>query len=252
VNHNATSLAGWQGKGGGGGIFGGNEKAGTLRSSCEIVQGEQVYMKYGEKTNSQLALDYGFVDDTDNSGAYLLSLGIPEDDPFFDDKADISELAGLGENFQFSLYGGRGEPDPEMLAYLRLIQLSGTDSFLLEALFRDRAWQLICNPVSQENEGNVCECMISGCRDTLKGYPTSVTEDEGLLRSSNLSDRMRIAVTSRLSEKRALLSTMAYFEQLKERLPYMEYYQERRLKDLGLLDDNGQSTYDDFFKDGIA
>ena len=28
--------------------------------------------------------------------------------------------------------------------------------------------------------------------------------------------------------------------------------QERRLKTLGLLDDEGASTYDSFFKDGIA
>lgn len=32
----------------------------------------------------------------------------------------------------------------------------------------------------------------------------------------------------------------------------MEFYAERRLKRLGLLDDNGLSTWDDFFSDGIA
>jgi len=30
------------------------------------------------------------------------------------------------------------------------------------------------------------------------------------------------------------------------------YYQERRLKRLGLIDDEGRTTYDSFFKDGIA
>jgi len=32
----------------------------------------------------------------------------------------------------------------------------------------------------------------------------------------------------------------------------MEYYAERRLKRLGLLDEGGNSTWDGFFKDGIA
>lgn len=38
---------------------------------------------------------------------------------------------GIGESFQF-LLRGRGEPDPDLIIYLRLIQLGGTDAFLLE------------------------------------------------------------------------------------------------------------------------
>ena len=36
------------------------------------------------------------------------------------------------------------------------------------------------------------------------------------------------------------------------RLSGMEYYAERRLKGLGLLDDSGNTTWDGFFKDSIA
>ena len=36
------------------------------------------------------------------------------------------------------------------------------------------------------------------------------------------------------------------------RLAGMEYYAERRLKGLGLLDDSGNTTWDGFFKDSIA
>ena len=36
------------------------------------------------------------------------------------------------------------------------------------------------------------------------------------------------------------------------KLNQLEYYQERRLKGLGLLDDEGNNTWDDFFKDSIA
>ena len=32
----------------------------------------------------------------------------------------------------------------------------------------------------------------------------------------------------------------------------MEYYADRRLKRLGLLDDEGKTTWDGFFSDGIA
>ena len=40
----------------------------------------------------------------------------------------------------------------------------------------------------------------------------------------------------------------SFFESRRKRIDDLEYYQERRLKRLGLLDDTGGSTYDDFFK----
>ncbi len=55
-----------------------------------------------------------------------------------------------------------------------------------------------------------------------------------------------------LGEKEALDATMAWFEARCSQLKALDYYQERRLKRLKLLDDEGRSTYNDFFKDGIA
>ena len=55
-----------------------------------------------------------------------------------------------------------------------------------------------------------------------------------------------------VGEKEALDSTLRFFEDRASRLDGLEYYQERRLKRLGLMDDNGGSTYNDFFKDGVA
>ena len=42
----------------------------------------------------------------------------------------------------------------------------------------------------------------------------------------------------RLGEKEALESVLRFFEQREALLPTLEYYQERRLKRLGLLDDS--------------
>lgn len=59
-------------------------------------------------------------------------------------------------------------------------------------------------------------------------------------------------VQVRLGEKEALDSLLGYFEGRATDLRALEYYQERRLKRLGLLDEEGKTTYDSFFKDGIA
>lgn len=59
-------------------------------------------------------------------------------------------------------------------------------------------------------------------------------------------------VQVRLGEKEALDSLLGYFEGRATDLKALEYYQDRRLKRLGLLDEDGKTTYDSFFKDGIA
>lgn len=55
-----------------------------------------------------------------------------------------------------------------------------------------------------------------------------------------------------MGEKEALDTTLRFFEERASRLERLEFYQERRLRGLGLLDDNGNSTYNDFFRDGVA
>jgi [ribulose-bisphosphate carboxylase]-lysine N-methyltransferase len=55
-----------------------------------------------------------------------------------------------------------------------------------------------------------------------------------------------------LGEKEALDSVMGIFEGRLAELNDLEYYQERRLRGLKLIDDQGRTTYDSFFNDGIA
>ena len=49
-------------------------------------------------------------------------------------------------------------------------------------------------------------------------------------------------------EKRVLEGLAAWFRGRLARLPQLEYYHERRLKRLGLLDEEGQSTYEDMMQ----
>jgi [ribulose-bisphosphate carboxylase]-lysine N-methyltransferase len=57
-------------------------------------------------------------------GGFILSLALPEDDKFYDDKADILELNGLAEATSFTLRVNQ-EPPEQLLGFLRLINLSG-------------------------------------------------------------------------------------------------------------------------------
>ena len=140
----------------------------------------QLVMQYGKnKSNGQLALDYGFVECSSMRSAvrdsFMLTVEIPESDRFYGDKLDIAELNGLDTTVYFDLIYGEGLPE-NMLPYLRLIALNGTDAFLLEALFRNSVWDHLQLPISQENEEAVCNMILEGCNSALAGYPTSINE----------------------------------------------------------------------------
>ena len=140
----------------------------------------QLVMQYGKnKSNGQLALDYGFVECSSMRSAvrdsFMLTLEIPESDRFYGDKLDIAELNGLDTTVYFDLIYGEGLPE-NMLPYLRLIALNGPDAFLLEALFRNSVWDHLQLPISQENEEAVCDMILEGCNSALSGYPTSINE----------------------------------------------------------------------------
>lgn len=54
----------------------------------------------------------------------MLGLELPDDDRFYDDKADVLELNGLAEASSFLLRADR-EPPEALLGFLRLLNLSG-------------------------------------------------------------------------------------------------------------------------------
>lgn len=218
----------------------------TLHASMVVKEGKQVLMQYGKKkSNGQLALDYGFAECSPNNTAirdsFMLTLELLESDRFFADKLDIVELNGLNTVVYFDLVYGQGLPD-NVLPFLRLVALNGADAFLLEGLFRNAVWEHLQSPVSRENEEAVCKAILDGCRSALAGYSTTMDEDLNLLKEGQLSPRMEMAVVIRLGEKRVLEELQLSFETQMANLDQLEYYAERRLRSLGLLDEQGDVT----------
>lgn len=137
---------------------------------------EQVLIQYDlNKSNAELALDYGFVESNSERNSYALTLEISESDQFFGDKLDIAESNGLGETAYFDIVLGQPLP-PTMLPYLRLVALGGTDAFLLESIFRNTIWDHLQLPVSRANEELICRVVRDACRSALSGYHTTIEE----------------------------------------------------------------------------
>ncbi|OIW21017.1 hypothetical protein TanjilG_27380 [Lupinus angustifolius] len=211
----------------------------SLRSPLSLKTGDQVYIQYDlNKSNAELALDYGFVEPNADRNAYTLTLQISESDPFFDDKIDIAESNGFGEMAYFDIFFNRPLP-PGLLTYLRLVALGGTDAFLLESLFRNFIWGHLELPVSRGNEELICRVVREACKSALAGYHTTIEEDNKL-KETNLDSRLAIAVGVREGEKKVLQQIDKIFKEKESELDQLSYYQERRLKDLGLCGEAGE------------
>ncbi|KAF6139461.1 hypothetical protein GIB67_005580 [Kingdonia uniflora] len=216
----------------------------TLRTPVSVKAGEQVLIQYDlGKSNAEFALDYGFIESRLDRNIFTLTLGIPESDPFYGDKLDIAESNGLAETANFDFVLGQSLP-PKMLPYLRLVALGGTDAFLLESIFRNSIWDHLELPISQSNEELICRVVRDACKAALSGYKTTIEEDEKLLDGGNVLDpRLEIAIGIRVGEKKVLEQIDGIFKDREVELDEFEYYQERRLKDLGLAGEQGDIIF---------
>jgi [ribulose-bisphosphate carboxylase]/[fructose-bisphosphate aldolase]-lysine N-methyltransferase len=162
-----------------------------------------------------------------------ITLEIDPEDRFYDDKLDILEFETYDQApmdpvqaFDVVSAPGRdGEPDPAMIQFARLRQLGGLDAFLLESLFRKEVWGFMALPVSETNELAVVEAISEVCESALEDL--SQCPEGGREICSKLRE----------SESKALKRTLEFMLREKEALDLKEYYQERRLKDLGLDSD---------------
>lgn len=234
------------------GLFG-RGRALIIEATRALHPGETVSMDYSPgRTEGQTLLDHGVVDGAGAAGTFALTLTLPEDDRFFDDKIDILEQAGLSASNEFILSSGAPAPNG-LLAMLRLVNIQGADAFLLESIFRGEVWEHMQLPLSEENERAVYQSLTDGCAAVLGSYPTSVEEDVAALRVAAPGSRDALAAKVRLGEKEALGAAAAFFEGRLGQLASFEYYGDRRLKGLGLLDKEGKPTdWESFFDEGLA
>ncbi|XP_071692480.1 fructose-bisphosphate aldolase-lysine N-methyltransferase, chloroplastic isoform X2 [Rutidosis leptorrhynchoides] len=214
----------------------------SLRSPIPVKAGQQVLIQYDlNKSNAELALDYGFIESTPDRNTYTLTLQISESDPYFEDKLDIAESNGTKAIQYFDITLGRPLP-PKMLPYIRLVALGGTDSFLLESIFRNSVWDHLELPMSRDNEEVICQVVRSACQSALSSYRTTTEEDEKL-KEGNIDPRLEIAIGIRKGEKMVLQQIDEIFKDREMELDEYEYYQERRLRDLGLVGEQGDIIF---------
>ncbi|KAJ8547963.1 hypothetical protein K7X08_021199 [Anisodus acutangulus] len=204
----------------------------SFRNPLKLKASDQFLVQYGlNKSNADMALGYGFIEPNSARDTFTLTLEISESDDFYGDKLNIAESNGLGKTADFDIKFGQSLP-PALLPHLRLVTLGGTDAFLLESISRNAVWGHLELPVSRANEERICKVVRDACKSALSGYHTTIEEDEKLMEEGNLSSRLQIAVEIRAGEKEVLQQIDDIFRERELKLDELEYYQERRRKDL--------------------
>ena len=190
-------------------------------------KGEKLVASYGALPAAAYLERYGFLPRTGAARRFAataeLRFELREDDRFIDDKLGLLYLNGaidgeeVDDGFVEACLGG--EPDPEVLRFLRLSLLEGADAFLLEPIFANEVWDHLGAPISRENEAAVIQ---------------AVSDEAAAARDGMLVETIGIYEQLRSAELDALEATQRWADAEVLALPAKEYYQERRLKSLGL------------------
>ena len=227
-----------------GGFMGtfGTTKGIVMRTAAgrTFEKGQEVLVSYGPKSAAEYLLEHGFVPKVARAlktSVAEITFAVDQEDRFYDDKIDILEFdtydnAPMEPTQSFDVVsevGRDGEPDPAMIQFLRLLKLNAKDAFLLESIFRAEVWEFMAYPVSEPNERAVLEAVVDACTKALSG-----TEGVESTADDDENSPTSLCAVVRASERRALSRTLEYVSREKEALDLKEYYQERRLKDLGL------------------
>lgn len=90
-------------------------------------------------------------------------------------------------------------------------------------------------PVSEANEKSVLDAIIKKCEESLAEMKDfDAATDKDMISDDSISINERSCAEIRDTERRALYQAIEYLQRESEALDLKEYYQERRLKDLGL------------------
>uniref|UniRef100_A0A7S4EDY2 Rubisco LSMT substrate-binding domain-containing protein n=2 Tax=Pelagomonas calceolata TaxID=35677 RepID=A0A7S4EDY2_9STRA len=191
------------------------------------TKGEKLVASYGALPAAAYLERYGFLPRTGAARRFAataeLRFELREEDRFIDDKLNLLYLNGaidgeeVDDGFVEACLGG--EPDPEVLRFLRLSLLEGPDAFLLEPIFANEVWNHLGAPISRDNEAAVIKAVADEAEAARQGMLVATIGIYEQLRSAELD---ALEATQRWADAEVLT------------LPAKEYYQERRLKSLGL------------------
>jgi len=224
INHSPFSQAYIDAREGGDWLFSSGEEEVILYADRGYRRMEQIYISYGQKSNAELLLLYGFAVErnpynsvdvtvaiaplTESFVKELNDESIPID-PLAEEKAEFLESVGRESLVDFPCYADRYPV--ELLEFLRLMQMTPEDTRGRPLKEFDYA-----RTISMANEAAVLSSVIEAVTRQLEKYPNAEEDDATLIKDKGmfrlLSYNQRMAIRHRRNEKRLLKRTIAALE----------------------------------------
>jgi hypothetical protein len=224
INHSAFSQTFIDARESGDWLFKDGEEEVILYADRAYRQMEQVYISYGQKSNAELLLLYGFALERNPYNSVDVTVSISprtaavvaanegsgiEEDPLAQQKLDFLNSVGRGQTVDFPCYADRYPV--EMLEYLRLMMMTPDDTRGKQLMDFDYS-----RTISSANEAAVLQSVVSAVRYQLSLFPQTEEDDAAIIKDKNmfrlLSYNQRMAVRHRRNEKRLLKRTLAALE----------------------------------------
>ena len=222
INHSAFSQAFIDARESGDWLFKNGEEEIILYADRGYRQMEQIYISYGQKSNAELLLLYGFALERNPYNSVDVTVSIRprtadvaaayegiEEDPLAQEKVDFLSAVGREQTVDFPCYADRYPV--EMLEYLRLMMMTEEDS-------RGKALSEFdySRTISPANEAAVLQSVVAAVKYQLSLFPQSEEDDANIIKDKGmfrlLSYNQRMAVRHRRNEKRLLKRTLAALE----------------------------------------
>ena len=224
INHSAFSQTFIDARESGDWLFKDGEEEIILYADRGYRQMEQVYISYGQKSNAELLLLYGFALERNPYNSVDVTVSISprtaavvaandgmgiEEDPLAQEKLDFLSSVGRGQTVDFPCYADRYPV--EMLEYLRLMMMTPEDTRGKPLADFDYS-----RTISSANEAAVLQSVVAAVRYQLGLFPQTEEVDADIIKDKAmfrlLSYNQRMAVRHRRNEKRLLKRTLAALE----------------------------------------
>ncbi|KOC60346.1 Histone-lysine N-methyltransferase setd3 [Habropoda laboriosa] len=187
-------------------------------NSCECYalrdfkKGEQIFISYGPRTNSDFFVHSGFVYMDNKQDGFKLRLGISKADSLQKERIELLNKLDLPSVGEFLLKPGTEPISDLLLAFLRVFSLRKPE--LTHWIRSDRVNDLKHVDCALETavEENVRKFLLTRLQLLIANYPTTLKEDLQLLERT-LPQIKKLAIQLRVTEKRILQGALEYVEQ---------------------------------------
>lgn len=177
-----------------------------------FTPGQQFTIFYGVRANCDLLIHNGFVFPDNQSDCLTVRLGVAKTDPLSTTRLALLDKAGVVSQ-KFHLRRTEEPLDEKLVAFLRVLQM---DQITIQEYMEKEEVDIrkLCDIKERiDLDSKVMQYMITRSALLLRAYPTTLEKDQETLKESK-DPITSITCQLRLCEKRILVNTVAYCEQM--------------------------------------